>query len=53
LFHVDEYLATASDMFWVQRQNSPGTAAPGTPVTINDTAPPPTAGTSVPSRSCP
>ena len=32
-------LASAGDTFWVQRQTSPGTAAPGTPVTINDTAP--------------
>lgn len=35
---VDQFLAPAGDTYWVQRQNAP-TAASGTLVTINDTAP--------------
>ncbi|WP_267278202.1 galactose oxidase-like domain-containing protein [Arthrobacter sp. CDRTa11] len=35
---VDQFLAPAGDTYWVQRQNTP-TAASGTLVTINDTAP--------------
>ncbi|HZC73480.1 MAG TPA: Ig-like domain-containing protein [Jatrophihabitans sp.] len=35
---VDQYLAPAGDTYWVQRQNS-ATAASGTLVTVNDTAP--------------
>ena len=36
---VDEYLSSHGDTFWVQRQNTPTTAAPPAAVTINDTAP--------------
>jgi hypothetical protein len=35
---VNQYLASVGDTYWVQRQNAP-TAASGTTVTINDTAP--------------
>jgi hypothetical protein len=35
---VNQYLATVGDTYWVQRQNAP-TAATGTTVTINATAP--------------
>ena len=35
---VNQYLATVGDTYWVQRQNAP-TAASGTTVTLNDTAP--------------
>ena len=35
---VDEYLPSVGDTFWVQRQTTP-TAAAGTNVPINDTAP--------------
>jgi hypothetical protein len=35
---VDEYLASAGDTFWVQRQTAP-TSLGGTAVTLNDTAP--------------
>ncbi|MGH2974199.1 MAG: Ig-like domain-containing protein [Solirubrobacterales bacterium] len=35
---VDEFLASAGDTLWVQRQTSP-TPLGGTPVTLNDTAP--------------
>lgn len=35
---VDQFLAPAGDTYWLQRQNAP-TAATGTLVTINDTAP--------------
>jgi Bacterial Ig domain/Lysyl oxidase len=35
---VNQYLATVGDTYWVQRQNAP-TAAKGTTVTINATAP--------------
>jgi len=35
---VNQYLAKVGDTYWVQRQNAP-TAASGTTVTINDTAP--------------
>jgi chitodextrinase len=35
---VDEYLSSAGDTFWVQRQTNP-TPAAGTVVTINDTSP--------------
>jgi chitodextrinase len=35
---VSEYLASSGDTFWVQRQNAT-TAAAGTSVTVNDTAP--------------
>jgi outer membrane protein assembly factor BamB len=35
---VNQYLATVGDTYWIQRQNA-STAASGTTVTINDTAP--------------
>jgi hypothetical protein len=35
---VNQYLASVGDTYWVQRQNAP-TAASGTTVTLNDTAP--------------
>ena len=36
---VDEYLPSADDTFWVQRQTAPNTGGTIAPVTINDTAP--------------
>jgi len=36
---VDEYLPSAGDTFWVQRQTAPNTGGTIAPVTINDTAP--------------
>jgi chitodextrinase len=36
---VDEFLASAGDTFWTQRQAAPGTATAPSSVTINDTAP--------------
>jgi hypothetical protein len=36
---VDEFLASAGDTFWTQRQTAPGTATAPSSVTINDTAP--------------
>ena len=36
---VDEYLPSAGDTFWVQRQTAPNTGGTIAPVTMNDTAP--------------
>jgi hypothetical protein len=36
---VDEYLASTSDTYWVQRQTNPSTGSIGSALTINDTAP--------------